>query len=289
MKERNTQSDVEENDATMEPRQASPAPSAEICHLQAELAAARREIARKDAELARLDDVKTGQLESSTAEFRALTAHITRLQEEEKLAIASELNEELGQRLTALKLGMHWAADQTGTDPDMLRSHIEELIELNREAIAAIQSMAARLRPSLLDNLGLDAALHWLVSSLGREDGPLISLTCHFDETSLDSRLATTLYRIVQETLANILKYAKATRISVALDEHEHALALKMEDDGLEFGPYHHQDPFYYSVLGMRERVVELGGSFAVHREGEKTTVLSIELPLPRGAEPQTL
>ena len=258
--------------------------SDEISRLKSELSEARGELARKDAELARLDEVKTGQLGSSRAEFRALNAHINRLQEEERIAIARELEEELGQRLAALKLGMHWAADQAGADPDMLRSHIEELIELNREAITAIQSMVSRLRPSLLDNLGLDAALHWLVSGLGREGGPAISLSCDFDEASLDPKLATTLYRIVQETLANILSYAKATRIAVALGEKGQVLALKIEDDGLEFGPYHHQDPFYYSLLEIKERVVERGGSFAVHREEGKATVLAIDLPLANPA-----
>jgi signal transduction histidine kinase len=218
------------------------------------------------------------ELEAAAAELRNLANHLFQAREEERHRMALDIHDELGQRLTAMSLGLHWAVSRAGGDRP-LRSHLEELIELNKETISAVQGLSSQLRPRLLDDIGLKAALEWLVSDLGKRANPKLSLVCELDDGPLDPEVATTLFRLVQESLSNILRHAEARGADLTIRQEGDRIALTIEDDGIGIGAEQRDDPHSYGLIGMRERVLRLGGSFSIIGEAGKGTTIRVILP----------
>jgi PAS domain S-box-containing protein len=219
--------------------------------------------------------------ESLTEELRNLNAYLLSVREEERREIALEIHDDLGQRLTAMGLNLHVIAAGLGARKARLRSEIEALIERNKESMAYVQSLASRLRPRLLDDLGLEPALRWLVKDLGKTGKPKLSLTCELGSSLINQDTSMAVFRIVQEALTNVLRHSRAEKAEVAVRTRGDSLEVGIRDDGIGIDSAKLDDSSSFGLLGIRERVLKLGGSLSLSGAGKKGASLDVSLPLP--------
>jgi signal transduction histidine kinase len=218
----------------------------------------------------------------TATELQRLSARLLTAQEDERRVIARELHDEVGQVLTAVKLELALASKALASKPETA-ARIEEARRTIDDSIRTVRDLSHLLHPALLDDLGLVRALRRLVDSFGRRYG----LECELRDTNVDTRLdpelETTVYRIVQEALSNVVKHANARCCLVTIDRREGSLLLTIEDDGVGFRPRALQQPSAsrgLGLIGIRERVAQFGGTLTLaSRSTGRGVRLEIELP----------
>lgn len=219
--------------------------------------------------------VAAEELEASRTELRALAARLQATREEERTRIAREIHDELGQALTALKLDLAWLESQLppgaagafrlGDVP--LTARIDQTMQI-------VRRIASDLRPSVLDQLGLEAAIEWLVQDSSRRTGLEVRLRAE-EFPELPGWIASHAYRIIQEALTNVTRHSKATRVDVTVRHVGRALMLVVEDNGIGFEPQSLSGLRSLGLVGMRERAVACGGTLMVRgRPGEGTAIV---------------
>jgi signal transduction histidine kinase len=184
-------------------------------------------------------------------------------QEKERKAVARELHDELGQLLTALRMDSVWLRDRLKDTDAKASERALAMCTLIDKTIDGVRSMAIRLRPGVLDTLGLVDALEWVTSDFEKRT----SITCFFNHgpaPNIKDTLATAAYRITQEALTNIARHAGANRVDVSLGVEGGVLSLVVSDDGRGFDPQHLAESFGLGLAGMRERASLVGGSLEV-------------------------
>lgn len=196
------------------------------------------------------------------SELRRLSASVLQAREDERRHIARELHDELGQHLSALKLEL--AGLQLSGAVHGAQARIEAMQLTIDDAVASVRRIAADLRPLVLDDLGLDAAIEWLGRDAERRTGIPVAILIDVDAGAIDERTATGLYRIVQESLDNVGRHARASGVWVSLRSDGEALVLTVRDDGVGFPPYGEQHEGRVGIVGMRERARLLGGRLAL-------------------------
>ena len=212
---------------------------------------------------------------------RDTVSRILGAQELERKRIARELHDETGQALTAILLGLKPFED---VDPDATGA----LRDLVRDALASVRKLAIDLRPSVLDDYGLVAALERFTNDLRESSGRTITLVAHAMDTRLPEPVETALYRITQEATANAIRHGGAHTIQIRLRRYPDRVALTVTDDGHGFEPELVRAD-RVGLLGMRERTTLINGAFdVVSRPGHGTTIsaeapLDAALPTPRG------
>ena len=211
-------------------------------------------------------------------ELRRLSASVVEAREEERRRIARELHDELGQRLTALKLELGSVRPMPGTGCDETR--LQRLLQMIDDTVAAVRGIAADLRPLMLDDLGLNAA----VESLARDAAQRmdIEVTVQLDEEDppLGDSAAIAVYRMVQEALTNVSRHARATDVRIELRRQGDDLLLVVRDNGIGFTDPAHQREGRYGLLGMRERALGLGGRLTVDNAPGGGGRITVRLPL---------
>ncbi|MBL0419011.1 PAS domain S-box protein [Ramlibacter sp. AW1] len=211
-------------------------------------------------------------------ELMAFASEASQAREQEKARIARELHDELAQSLTALKMDLHWLRGQRGRDPEAMDRKLQEMESLLDASAAATRRIAADLRPPVLDDLGLAAALQWLAQSFSQRAEVACELEMD-EDLEVGEPHATAVFRIVQEALVNVRKHARAHRVRVRLDRDADALVLSVRDDGVGFATGAARRPESLGLLGLRERAHLLGGAVEVRSApGAGTTVL-VRLP----------
>jgi signal transduction histidine kinase len=196
-------------------------------------------------------------------------------QELERQRLARELHDETGQALTSILLGLKGVED--AGDPEGLAEATAELRELVVTTLQDVRRLAVELRPKALDDFGLVPALERLVDTFREQTGIEVDLESQLDEGRLPPDVETTLYRITQEALTNVVKHAQAHRVSIVLTRRDGAVAAVIEDDGKGFAEAR---PSGLGLLGMRERVGLVGGRVEVESAPGSGTTLSIEVPV---------
>jgi signal transduction histidine kinase len=195
-------------------------------------------------------------------ETRALSAQLVRVQEQERRAIARELHDEIAQSLSRALLDVGEA--------EPLRSRLEGIVD-------EVRRIALALRPSMLDDLGLVPALEWQAREIGHKTGLSVQVVAEESAGELPEAHRTCIYRVVQEALQNSARHAGASRVRIGLRKAAKTVSLEVEDDGKGFAVARSRG---LGLLGMEERVAQLGGRFRVQSEpGRGTTVLA-ELPI---------
>ena len=225
-------------------------------------------------ELARLRD-RLRDLHSSREE----------VQEAERKAMAREIHDELGSQLTGLKMNAAWLAGRSEEFPAELRERVEAMCGLTDQSIETMRRVAAELRPRVLDDFGIVAALKWRAADFERDSGIPVELTTPEEESVVPAALETTLYRVFQEALTNIAKHSGATRVDAVLEEREGWLTLCIRDNGRGFESASLEDPHHNGIFGMRERVLAHGGEFEINGAPGKGVVLCIHIPLAMGGQ----
>ena len=200
-------------------------------------------------------------------------------QELERTRLARELHDETGQALTSILLSLRTVEEAAG-DEQELRAAVAEVRELVRSTLQDVRQLAVELRPKVLDDFGLVAALERLTETFGEQTGMSVQFQQLLPTSErLPPEVETALYRIVQESLTNIVKHARATSVSVVLTRKDDSVSVVVEDDGVGFEPHLARDGGI-GLVGMRERVALLGGRLAIEsRPGAGTTFVA-EVPL---------
>jgi PAS domain S-box-containing protein len=224
----------------------------------------------------------TEALERQREELRRLSASLTEAREQERRHVARELHDELGQRLSALKLDLSTVLRQVGTDAPAVRERLRALLAEVDGAIAATRRIATDLRPAMLDDLGLNAAIDWLAADWTRRAGLKIALDCEPVDDSLTESAATTIYRIVQEGLTNVHRHAHAAEVRIELHRREPDLLLRIFDDGRGLATGGDEPRSASGLTGIRERARLLGGSASLRNRAGRGCVLEVRLPLER-------
>jgi two-component system sensor histidine kinase UhpB len=217
--------------------------------------------------------------------LREFSASLVEAREEERRRIARELHDELGQRLTALKLEM--AACQRDHPSLGVGERAQLMLDMLDETVASARRISMDLRPLMLDDLGLPEAIDWLVKEFRRRTGIEVEARLGEGLRNLPTRLATTLYRIVQEALTNITRHARATRVLITLDRHGDELQLAIQDDGVGFAKdKRSRAPGSFGLLGIRERVLMLGGRMSAGNAPEGGARLLVHVPMTQPPAP---
>ena len=198
-------------------------------------------------------------------------------QELERRRLARELHDETGQALTSILLGLK-ALEERSKDPAS-RAATEELRELVVSTLRDVRRLAVELRPSALDDFGLVAALERLAESFAEQTGISVDFQTALADERLPEEVETALYRIVQESLTNVVKHAQARRVSILLARKDGAVKAVVEDDGQGFDPAEQTDEGY-GLMGMRERLALLGGRLEVESGHDGGTTIAAEVPV---------
>ncbi|HSB73069.1 MAG TPA: sensor histidine kinase [Candidatus Methylomirabilis sp.] len=211
---------------------------------------------------------------------QALTARLQAVREEERARVAREIHDELGQTLTALKIDLAWWTGRLPAEPPALRDTAQRMLALVDTTIQSARRLFTDLRPAILDELGLAAALDWLAKAFQERTGIQCGFIFKEEEVALDPEMATTLFRICQEALSNVERHAGATQVIIREERQADALLLSVEDNGKGITDREIAHRKSLGLMGMRERAILLGGELTIlGRPGEGTTV-TVRMPL---------
>ncbi len=227
----------------------------------------------------------TDEINESRNQLQALSLHQQVLREEERKRIALEIHDELGQALTGMKMEIHslsrqMASADVGADPAEAERQIGDLMGSIDATIGTVRRIATELRPPILDDLGLVAAIEWQASEFQRRTGVTCVLSANIENIELDAEAATAIFRIFQETLTNITRHAEANTITVNLKKLGERLILRVEDDGKGIGESDLGSGGSLGILGMRERARLVGGELEITGGAENGTVVLLTTSL---------
>ncbi len=219
-------------------------------------------------------------------ELRELSARVVEAREEEKTRIARELHDELGQLLTALKMDLAWLRERLPAGGGELAAKAQGMGQLLDQTVASTRRISADLRPLMLDDLGLAAALDWLTQNFSKHTGIATDLVIDDAVAQVREPIASALYRITQESLTNIAKYAKATGAEIRLEHDEDWVELTVRDNGRGIKAADQHKHGTFGLRGIRERVSLLGGSVTIVGEPGRGSEVRARVPLAAaGAE----
>jgi PAS domain S-box-containing protein len=219
-------------------------------------------------------------LERSQQELRELGAAAHAAREQEKSRIARELHDELAQSLTALQMDVAWVQQRTPEEQPATVDRLRRMEALLEQTVAATRRIAADLRPLMLDDLGLVPAVEWLAETFTQRNGIPCELAVSSPELELPGAHATAVFRIVQESLANIAKHAGASHVRVSIEQLGSELALSIRDNGSGFSLHAPRKPSSYGLLGLRERATLLGGRASITSAPGQGTQVEVRLPV---------
>ncbi len=220
------------------------------------------------------------ELRASREQLRELSTHLQKGIEEERRRIAREIHDELGQALSLLQLELGLLREHgPGTVAD-LRRKTGQMVGLVDDTIRTVQRISTDLRPTLLDDLGLGAAVEWAAREFQKRTRVRCRLVVEPLDLTLDPDRSTALFRILQETFTNILRHARASRVNVRLVKREDAVVMRVRDNGVGIRPDRVTDSGSLGLIGMRERVHPWGGGVAIAGRPGKGTEITVTLPL---------
>ena len=228
---------------------------------------------------------RTAELERSQQELRALSAVRESIQEEERKRIARELHDELAQKLTVLKLQLQALASALPANEPGLINQTQDMNLLLTATMHSVGQIAADLRSAVLDQLGLVPALRDLVDKFSQQTKIDCEFSVHPPDLSVDNRLASTLYRMVQESLTNVARHAQATEVIVSLyGDASGKIGLDINDNGKGFSQDEQGERTSFGLIGMRERAAMLGGEMKIHSKPGDGTSIEFIIPPPRSS-----
>jgi len=220
------------------------------------------------------------KLKESYDSIRILTGHLQNVREEERLHMSREIHDELGQLLTVLKMEVSWLNKRIEPGNKIAKDKLEEIFTLIDTIVKSVRRIASELRPSLLDDLGMLAAIEWFLEDFERRSGIVKELYIPETEIQLPDSLKIGLFRIFQESLTNVARHSGAKKVIVRLEQRDKKLILIIKDNGEGFDDKKAAKQTL-GLLGMKERTLMMGGQYSISGvQGEGTTVKVI-IPLP--------
>ena len=224
-------------------------------------------------------------VEQRTAELTELSQHLIRVSEEEKAKLARELHDTLGSNLTAINMDLNWIQRRLPEGSREVRERLQRVLQMLADTVELKHEVIEGLRPSHLDNLGLAFAMRSHCREFTRRTGLPCDIDVHEDFDDLDPSWSIAFYRIVQEALTNITKHAQASHVRINLAREQEGVRLRIADDGVGLADEALAKPKSHGVVGMRERMRDMGGTFAIRRPSSgRGTVVEAFIPNPSKA-----
>lgn len=226
-----------------------------------------------------LDDLKISEeaLTEKNSELKKLSAYLHHIREDERKRIAREVHDELGQLASAVKIDLDWLDTRMPQPEEPAKKRIQHATETTKLLLGSIRKIASGLRPSILDDFGLNAAIQWQCDEFTK----LTGIPCHtsfgFADGQLSGTLKTELFRMVQESLTNVMRHAAAKKVTIHTTEDNQHLYLTIQDDGKGFNASLSTQTF--GLLGLRERAQSLKGSLTINSKPGKGTTVYIKVP----------
>ena len=220
------------------------------------------------------------QLTLSHDQLRKLTARLESVREEERILIAREIHDELGQALTGVKLELCLLHDQIAEVSPMMRKKLESISTLVDGTIQSVQRIATELRPVVLDQLGLIPAIEWQAHEFQARTGIQCTLDVYLRAVTLSHAGSTAMFRIFQEILTNVARHAQASVVHITLQEQAGSLVLDVRDNGRGVTDAELADPHSLGLVGMRERALLLGGETIFTGSPGTGTAVRVRIPL---------
>ena len=227
---------------------------------------------------------RTAQLQQSQHQLRKLYSRLQSTQEKDRKQISREIHDELGTVLTALKYDLAWVKRKLTNPSAVIVEKINTMSATVDSVVETVQNICAQLRPSLLDDMGLAAAIEWHANKFAKMAG----FACKTDleeNIDLDQDCSTVLFRISQELLTNILRHAKADKVQISLKQQGSKVSLEVEDNGIGIGKEQILDSRSLGLIGMRERVIIYGGSFEIKGSPGEGTIATVIIPIEKGLD----
>jgi signal transduction histidine kinase len=220
------------------------------------------------------------ELKRSQELFRNLSTHLQVVREEERTRIARKIHDDLGQALTALKIDLSWLDKKLTNKQDLIGEKLRSMVTLINETVETVHNVSADLRPGILDDFGLPAALEWQAEEFQKRTGMECRTSVPASEFNLNKEKSTNLFRIVQESLTNVMRHADATKVEINLNEKNGLLLLEVVDNGKGISDAAITNPKSFGLIGIKERVHSLGGQVHIVGTPDEGTRLTVKMPI---------
>jgi PAS domain S-box-containing protein len=224
-------------------------------------------------------------------QLRALAERLQWVREEDRKKVARELHDQIGQILTAIKMDMTWMSRHLPESEGEVLARLKESIQLINDGVKAVRTICSGLRPGVLDDLGLAAAIEWQASEFASRNGVQCQVSVPPVDLHLDGDRATATFRIFQECLTNVIRHAQAKSVRVTLRQEEESILLVVEDDGIGFSESNLSNSLgSLGLLGMKERAQFCGGDVQICSSPGNGTAVTVRVPLdiPRTEREET-
>jgi PAS domain S-box-containing protein len=225
------------------------------------------------------------ELQDSHRQLRELASSLQAVREEERTSIARELHDELGQQLLRLRMDLSWLSGRIKDLAPAVQEKVADMKQFVAGTVDTLRRVTTRLRPPLLDELGLAEAARWQLDEFSARNDIAVVATIDIDGDSLDERTSINVFRILQESLTNVGRHAGATRIDVSLTTRNDDLVFEIHDNGRGLEPGHRQE-FGHGLVGIRERTLLLGGRMEIESSPGQGFSLRIGIPLDTTVAP---
>jgi signal transduction histidine kinase len=194
--------------------------------------------------------------------------------------IAQEIHDELGQVLTVLKIQISLLAKKLNKNQESQKAKINSLTDMIDASVESVQKISSKLRPGILDELGLIAAIEWQAEEFEKLTNIKCSLVLPKEELKLEKNKSTAIFRIFQEALTNIARHSQATKIGISLLNHQSNIYLEIMDNGNGISPEQIKDFKSLGIHGMEERAMVFGGQVYIEGIPGKGTIVKVEIPI---------
>ena len=249
---------------------------------RAESAGGPREIARLSAafnEMVERRSAAESRTQESERNLKALSDRLLTVQEQERMRVAREIHDDLGQSLTALKMDIIGLLEKSQPSPRM-KPMADRILRTIDSTVSSVQRISSELRPSVLDDLGLFAALESETQLFEERTGVECELSLPSEAPEVDPSAAVAIYRMVQEALTNVARHSNATRVEIRIRERAHELFLEIRDDGRGITSSEIADSASLGLAGIRERATMIGAAALIEGVPGRGTIVSIRIPL---------
>ena len=211
-----------------------------------------------------------------------LATHLQNISEIEKKQIARDIHDELGQYLTAMKLCVVWTRLHLNDGQNFIEDKLKELEGLVTETISSFKRLHSSLHPAMLEEIGLVAAVEWYITSIKKFKQIEIDFTTNIKNEKIDFSITLPLYRVVQESLTNALRYSKATQINIDITLENEVLILSIRDNGCGFDVAAIDTKLHHGLIGMKERIMAVNGIISITSTIHQGTNIKVELPISK-------
>lgn len=217
------------------------------------------------------------ELKNSLEQLHQLTKHIEKVREDERIAISRELHDDLGQALTAVKIDLELIRQSvSGSETEVKVKNVSALVS---ETIKTVQRLTLQLRPAIIDDLGIEAAIEWYTKEYAQRNGVEIFLETQ-SRSFISPETSLIIFRIMQESLTNIARHSKATEVSISLNQLDENLYFIISDNGIGISEAEINSRKSFGIIGMKERSASLGGKFEIYPGNDGGTVIKCTFPL---------